>query len=480
LRRPAGFKKAESEGLSMSTLSQEYAFAAIDDVSSLIRTRQLSPVELTSHMLQRIEQLNPSLNAFITITADQAMSQAKQAEQDIMNGNYKGVLHGIPIVHKDIYYTKDIRTTVCSKILENFVPDYDATVVSKLAEAGTILLGKVQTHEFAAGGMTNSPHFKPCHNPWDLRKSPGGSSGGSGAAVAAGLAFMGTGTDTGGSIRIPAAACGIVGIKPTYGRVSRHGIFPLAWSLDHGGPLTRTVKDAAYCLQAMAGYDPKDETTVDLPVPDYAAMLREDLKGVRIGIPTTFYFENIDPEIDKAVRSAIETMKLLGAEIIEVDIPLLKHALAISMGISMGEVASIHDKWYRENPDLYGPDVRAMIESGRLSSAVDYLQAQRSRRLLRQEFLAALAKTDVLVTPTLPITAPFIEHHEVGMRLAELTMPSNATGLPSLALPCGFSAERMPISMQIIGKPFAEGEVLSIGHAYEQSTEWHKQHPSLT
>ncbi|WP_168123035.1 amidase [Paenibacillus sp. HB172176] len=463
----------------MSTLNQEFAFATIDEVAELLKSRQLSPVELTMDALNRIEQLNPKLNAFITITNETALAQARQAEQDIMNGRYRGALHGIPIVHKDIYYTKGVRTTVCSKILENHIPDYDATAVSQLSDAGTIMLGKVQTHEFAAGAMTNSPHFKPCHNPWDLEKSPGGSSGGSGSAVAAGLAFMGTGTDTGGSIRIPAAACGIVGMKPTYGRVSRHGIFPLAWSLDHGGPLTRTVKDAALCLQAMAGYDPKDEASVNIPVPDFTGKLRLDLKGVKIGVPTPYYYDNIDGEIDSALKKALDDLRRLGAEIIEVNIPLLKDVHAISMGICLGEVASIHDEWYRKHPELYGPDVLGMIEAGRLSSAVQYLQAQRARKLLQREFLDAFESVDVLVTPTLPITAPLITNAAVGMRLAELTMPTNVTGLPSLALPCGFDSNNMPISMQIIGKPFAEDEVLGIGHAYELSTEWHKQHPVL-
>ena len=463
----------------MTTIHQDIAYSTIDEISAKLASKALSPVEVTESLLQRIEAINPKLNAFITVTAELALEEASRAEKDIMSGNMKGPLHGIPIVHKDIYYTKGIRTTISSKIFENHIPNTNATAVTKLSEAGTILLGKVQTHEFAAGAMTNSPHFGPCRNPWDISRTPGGSSGGSGSAVAAGLAFMGTGTDTGGSIRIPAAACGIVGIKPTYGRVSRNGIFPLSWSLDHGGPLTRTVKDAALCLEAMAGYDSLDPTTSTLPVPAYSTMLREDLKGVRIGIPTTYYFDNNSPEVFAAVHKAIAVMKQLGAEIIDVDIPLLDTVMAISRGICSGEVSAIHDKWYRECPEMYGPDVLAMIESGRLVTAVQYLQSQRARQLLQEQFAEALHEADVLVTPTLPITAPAIDNTAVGMRLAELTMPTNVTGLPSLALPCGFDQSGLPISLQLIGKPFAEGEVLGIGHAYEQSAGWHLSRPSL-
>ncbi|MGN7164807.1 amidase [Paenibacillus cellulositrophicus] len=463
----------------MTTLHQELLYDTIAGLSERIRSRRISPVEITQMLLERIETLNPRLNAYVTVTADLALAQAKAAEVEIMKGEYRGPLHGIPIAHKDIYNTQGIRTAVGSKILETFVPDTDATVVRKLGEAGAVLLGKVQTHEFAAGTLTNSPHFGPCRNPWNLEKSPGGSSGGSGSAVAAGLAYMGTGTDTGGSVRIPAAACGIVGLKPTYGRVSRHGIFPLSWSLDHAGPLTRSTQDAAICLQAMAGYDPLDDTSADVSVPDFTGMLRGDLYGITIGIPSSFYYDGIDPEVEAALQAAMGQFKLLGANVIEVEIPLLSRVNAIGNGICMGEVASIHEKWYREQPEQYGPDVRGMIEGARLIPAVHYLQAQRARRLLQQEYMQALSAADVLLTPTLPATAPGIHDVEISMRFAELTMPTNVTGLPSLAMPCGFSAAGMPISMQLIGKPFAEAELIGIGHAYEQSTDWHFRHPEL-
>jgi aspartyl-tRNA(Asn)/glutamyl-tRNA(Gln) amidotransferase subunit A len=464
----------------MPVLNQDFAFSTISDTAEQIRTRQISPVEITEALLERIEKINPLLNAFVTLTADLAMEQAKKAELDIVSGNYKGPLHGIPIVHKDLYYTKGIRTTASSKILQDFVPDYDATVVEKLQDAGTILLGKVQTHEFAAGATTSSPHFAPCHNPWNLDRVPGGSSGGTGASVAAGLAFMGTGTDTGGSIRIPAACCGIVGMKPTYGRVSRYGIFPLAWSLDHAGPLTRSVKDAALCLQAMAGYDPRDESTAALPIPDFTAELREELKGVKIGIPVEHYFNGLDPEVEAAVKQAIQVFEELGAEVREVSLPMANYAHIAAMTVSRAEILSIHEDWFETRPEDYGHDVRMLIEAGKPVTAAQYLRAQRARHLITKDYISTMTQVDVLITPTLPIVAPRIEDSaKEGMKLISNNSPSNITGLPSLVLPCGFSSEGLPISLQIIGKPFDESKVLGVGYAYEQGTNWHNRRPDI-
>jgi aspartyl-tRNA(Asn)/glutamyl-tRNA(Gln) amidotransferase subunit A len=453
----------------MATIEKELAFSTISDTAARIRTRQISPIEITEALLERIEKIDPQIHAFVTLTADLALEQAKKAEQDIASGNYKGPLHGIPIVHKDICYTQGIRTTAGSKLLQDFVPDYDATVVKKLHDAGTVLLGKVHTHEFAIGNTIT-------RNPWDFERVPGGSSSGTGAGVAAGLAFMGTGTDTGGSIRFPAAYCGIVGIKPTYGRVSRHGIFPLAWSLDHAGPLTRTVKDAALCLQAMAGYDPKDQASAALPVPDFTAELREDLKGVKIGIPVEYY-RNLDEDVDAALKKAIQIMEQLGAEVIELSLPYTEHAAGAMWAILIGEMASIHEKWHETRADEYGPIARQVIEAGKALPANTYLRAQRSRQIIQQDYLAVLSKVDVLVTPTTPTTAPRVG--DPNAKYGVGTGPSNATGLPSLVLPCGFSSEGLPISMQIIGKPFDESKVFRVGYAFEQSTNWHNRHPLL-
>lgn len=462
----------------MPIAHQALAFASIDDTARLIRERELSPVELTKLLLERIEALNPMLNAFVTVTEESALAQARQAEDDMARGLYRGPLHGIPIVHKDIYYTRAIRTTASSKILRDFIPDYDATTVMKLEQAGMITLGKVQTHEFAAGGSTGSPHFGPCRNPWDITRVPGGSSGGSGACVAAGLAFMGTGTDTAGSIRIPAACCGVVGLKPTYGRVSKHGIFPLSWSLDHAGPITRTVRDAALVLQAMAGRDPFDPGSAAMAVPDFTEGLRLDLKGVRVGIPDAFFFDNLESDVRAAVMEAIASLEALGAEAVPVSLPLIGHAIEACWAIASPEMYAIHEPWIDSRPEDYGPDVLAGLESGRQVSAAQYLRAHRARPLIRRSFLDAMANVDVLVTPTLPITAPPIGSEDVS-RLVAFTFPFNLTGFPVLSLPCGFSADGLPIGLQLVGKPFRESELLGIGHAYERSTAWHARIPAI-
>lgn len=460
-------------------IAQDVAFATISETAERVRNRDVSPVELAEVMLLNIEHANPKLNAFVTLTAEIALEQARKAEAEVLRGTYKGPLHGIPIVHKDLYYTKGIRTTGSSKILEDFVPDYDSTVVAKLNDAGTVLLGKVQTHEFAAGGTTDSPHFGPCHNPWDLERVPGGSSGGSAACVAAGLAFMGSGSDTGGSIRIPAACCGVVGIKPTYGRVSRYGILPMSWSLDHAGPITRSVKDAALCLQAMAGYDPMDTSTVDISVPDYVLELQGNIKGMRIGIPVEYYFDQMNEEVEQAVKTAIAALSRLGAEVVDVNLPMTKYVPGTGWAIALSETAAVHDQWIQSRPEDYGPDVRLMIEAGKHIPTTHYLQAQRVRQLIRSDFLSALAKVDVLITPTLPHLPPRIGETEIGLDLARFTFPTDITGLPTLSVPCGFSANGLPVGLQIIGKPFDESTVFRVGYTYEQTTDWHTRHPII-
>lgn len=468
-------------------VTQELTMASLYEVQEKIRNRELSPVELTQQMLKNLELSQGVLNAMVTITPEIALAQANRAEQEILSGNYRGPLHGVPIVYKDLYYTKNVRTTASSKILSDFVPDYDATVVRHLTDAGAVMLGKSQTHEFAKGGLTDSPHFGPCRNPWQLDRVPGGSSGGSAAVVAAGLAFMGTGSDTAGSIRIPAACCGVVGLKPTYGRVSRHGIFPLAWSLDHVGPITRSVWDAAICLGVMAGYDSHDPTTVTLPVPDYTQGLTDiDLTGVKVGVPIKQYFEDLDPEIKAGVLAAVDRLSDLGAECREVEIPNLEYTLGVQMAIGMSEAAAIHHQWLSERIEDYAPDVRWKLEAGRFISAVDYLRASQIRPFIQQGFSQVLSEVDVLVTPTLPIVAPFMGTEMVSVNgkpesvsdvMIRFTHSSNVTGFPTLALPCGFNSENLPMSMQLIGRPFAETDVLRVGYAYEQVTQWHTRHP---
>ncbi|QDY82685.1 amidase [Paenibacillus polymyxa] len=462
----------------MNERVSELTYATINELAFMIHAGEVSPVEITEQILHRIQRLNPKLNAFVTLTAELAIEQAKQAEHDIMHGRYKGPLHGIPIVHKDLYYTKGIRTTASSKILKDFVTDYDSTVVAKLHEAGTILLGKVQTHEFAAGMTTSSPHFGPCRNPWNLELVPGGSSGGSASALASGMAYLATGTDTGGSIRIPAACCGVVGMKPTYGRISRYGIMPMAWSLDHPGPLARSVLDASLCLDVMSGFDAKDVSTVDLPPPGIK-LYPEGLKGVRIGLPTNYYYDGLEPQVEAALQSAIHTFRELGAELIEVEFPLIKHVPEATMAIMMAEMYSIHEKWMEKKSDDYGQDVRMFLESSKDIPASIYLQSQRARQLVTDDFLNAMSGIDVLLTPATPNTAPYPDDQAGALRLTTFTLPTNLTGMPSLSMPCGFSPSGLPVNMQLIGRHFEEAEVLGIGYAYELATDWHKRHPQL-
>jgi aspartyl-tRNA(Asn)/glutamyl-tRNA(Gln) amidotransferase subunit A len=385
-----------------------------------------------------------------------------------------------------LYYTKGIRTTAGSNILSDFVPTYDATVIARLRDAGAILIGKLNMHEFARGATNTSSLIGPCCNPWDTLRVPGGSSGGSGAAVAAGLCYGSLGSDTGGSIRIPAAFCGIVGLKPTYGRVSRYGVFPLSWSLDHVGPMTRTVADAALMLQAIAGHDSHDTTSRTAVVPDYAAALTGNIQGVRLGIPQEWYYEQLDVEVGNSVRAAIQTLERAGARVEEVSLPLSKYAAAAGRIISLTESAEIHEKFLRTRLADYSPDVRAGFLVGQLILGKHYIKAQRLRSLVRQEMAAVLRRVDALVTPTVPIPAPRIGQTtvEIGQEPVEtmwassrLTRPANLTGFPALSVPCGFTQGGLPIGLQLTGRPFAEAALLQIAHAYEQETTWHQRRP---
>jgi aspartyl-tRNA(Asn)/glutamyl-tRNA(Gln) amidotransferase subunit A len=447
-------------------------FSTIASMAGRIRKKEISPVELTEAVLDRIEAKDATLKAFVTVTAEEARNAAKAAEHAIMAGNYLGPLHGIPIAIKDLYYTRGVRTTAGSKILADFVPDYDAAVVERLKRSGAVIVGKANTHEFAM--LVTTP---PTRNPWDLDRIPGGSSGGSGAAVAASLCLGATGSDTGGSIRIPAALCGVVGIKPTYGRVSKHGVVPLSWTLDHAGPLTKSVEDAALMLRAMAGYDPRDPTTADVPVPDYARALTGDIKGLRIGMPKEYFFETIDAEVDQAVRKAITVLEGLGASVQEVSFPHLHHIGIVHACIILTEAAAYHERWLRTRADDYEPGVRFNLEWGKLFT-------QRVRELIRQDFAATLRQVDVIAAPTVPVTAPRIgedpvkigDHSElVVVAMIRYNRPSNHTGLPAISVPCGFTSSDLPIGLQLIGRAFDEETILRAAHAYEVNTDWHKR-----
>ena len=466
--------------------ASELCYTSLRGLATLIQRQEVSPVEATQAVVDRVEKFDRQLNSFITLLRDEAFAWARTAEQEISAGHYRGPLHGIPVAVKDLYYTKGIRTTAGSKILSDFNPAYDATVIAKLRDAGAILIGKLNMHEFAHGATNASSLIGACYNPWDTLRVSGGSSGGSAAAVAAGLCYGALGSDTGGSIRIPAAFCGIVGLKPTYGRVSRYGVFPLSWSLDHVGPMTRTVTDAALMLQVIAGHDRHDPTTRTAVVPDYSAALTMDIEGARLGIPQEFYFEQLDAEVRDSVRAAIQTLERAGAQVEEVSLPLSQYAAAAGRIISLTESAEIHEKFLQTHFADYSPDVRADFLVGQLILGKHYMKAQRLRGLIRQEMAAALRRVDALVTPTVSIPAPRIgetfvdigqETIDVMWALSRLTRPANLTGFPAISVPCGFTMAELPIGLQFIGRPFAEATILQLAYAYEQETTWHQRQP---
>lgn len=491
-------------------MSGELHYLSISELAPRLRRRELSPVELVEAHLRRIEALNPELNAYLTVTADQALAAARAAEAEIASGRYRGPLHGVPIGVKDLYDTAGVRTTAGSKILADHVPDRDAPTVARLKAAGAIVLGKTHTHEFAYGPTTNNPHYGAARNPWNPDRVAGGSSGGSGAGAAAGLCAAGLGTDTAGSIRIPAACCGVVGMKPTYGRVSRAGIVPLCWSLDHPGPLARTVADAAIVLEIMAGYDPADGATVDLPVPPWAAELGFAVSGpsaggdgpsaagpaapagfarsLRVGVPREFFFERLEDGIANCVRAAVAVLEQAGARIDEVSVPHAGDARFVQRAIGLPEATAYHLPWLRERPGDYGEDVRARLEAGLAVTAVQYVQAQRARTVLKEEFAAALRRVDVIATPTLPLGAPPIgqptvrlggEDEETSQALVRLTSPANVVGLPAITVPCGLTPDGLPVGLQLIGRAFDESTVFRAAAAYEALTDWHRRRPRM-
>ncbi len=460
-------------------MSDEIAYATIAELRVRYRKRDLSPVEVTRAALARIEKLDPVLHAFVTLTADRALTDARAAEEALRQGDGRPLL-GIPIAHKDIYLTRGIRTTGGSALLADWIPEDEATCVERWRAAGTVLLGKLITHEFAFGIQQPGHLFPAARNPWNLDHVPGGSSSGSGAALAAGLVVGATGSDTGGSIRGPAAFCGIVGLKPTYGRVSRAGVLSLSWTLDHAGPMARTVEDCAYLLQALAGHDDADPASSRAPVEDYVAPLARDIRGVRIGVPRGYFFEGVDPEVERAFEEALDTLRRLGAKVRDVQIPSL-HAAPSFLLILMAEAFAYHERDIREHPELYGDVLRERILAGALVTAAEYMQAQRLRAQICRETAEVLRGVDVLATPTAvkPAT-PFAQAQDPEFGFPRSNMPPfNLTGSPTLALPCGFSSSGLPLSLQLAGRSFEEGTVLRIGHAYEQATMWHTRRPPL-
>ena len=438
-------------------------------LAAAICAKEISPVDITRAYLDRVDELNGTLNAFITVLHKEALSEARNAEREILKGRYLGPLHGIPYGAKDLYLTRGIRTTCGSRILADFVPSEDADLIARLKRAGAVLLGKMNLHEFAFGVTSENPHYGAVRNPWDTSRIAGGSSGGSAAAVASSLVTFALGTDTGGSIRIPSALCGIAGLKPTYGRLSRRGIYPLGWSLDHPGPMAKTAADLAIAMSVLAN-----------DASDLASGLRADLEGVRIGVPDAYFFERVDSGVETHVRRALSCMRRLGAVVRPVSVPLLREGAAAAAITLFAEAASSLEKWHRTRAVDLGPDVRARLDLGATVTARQYLKAQRIRAKVRRAFSEVFQGVDALITPELPITAPVIGEREVSIgrtreavpdALTRLTRIFNLVGIPSLTVCCGFSRIGLPIGLQISAAANRELTALRIGHAFERSAQ---------
>jgi aspartyl-tRNA(Asn)/glutamyl-tRNA(Gln) amidotransferase subunit A len=457
---------------------------SLSEASQLVRGKKVSPVELTQECLSQIERLNSKLNAFITVTADSALAQARKAEDEIHRGHWSGPLHGIPIALKDMVDTAGVRATAASGLFKDRIPTQDAEIVRRLKAGGAVFLGKLNMHEFAYGGSSVISYFGPVRNPWEPAYSTGGSSGGSAAVVAAQLCYAAIGSDTGGSIRQPAAYCGIVGLKPTYGRVSTRGVIPLAWSLDHLGPMTRTVMDAAFMLQVMAGYDPEDTNSTDTTVADYAGALGAKSSSLRVGIPRTHFYERLDPEIQTAMDTALSVLGKLTSSQHEIEIPAVNDTEIL---IFKAESYAYHREYISRTPELYHAETLKRLRVGAEISAVAYIDARRQLDQFRRSVPRVFDTANVLVTPTTPVP-PF----KISDLLADMdnlrskevvtlrnTRPFNLLGLPTISVPCGFTAVGLPIGMQITGPPGGEATVLRLAHAYEQAAEWHKHRPNL-
>ena len=462
---------------------RDLVYVSIAELSDRIRNKDISPVEVVQATLDRIDRLEPQLNAYNTVFADQAVAEARQAEADIGRGAYRGPLHGIPIGIKDIY---ECGPTTCgSESLADYVADQDCTSVAKLKQAGAIVVGKTATYEFAYGFPTTQSYFKPTRNPWSLAHDAGGSSSGTAASTAAGLAYAGMGSCTGGSIRWPAQACGIVGLKATYGRVSRAGVYPLSWSLDHTGPLARTVTDAALMLQGCAGYDPLDPASAKVPVPDFTAKLGQDVTGMRIGLLRSLYEDNCDPKLLGPYNAAVRKFSDLGAQVVDLPSISLTQMQAIEWPGLFADCATIHVNNVRHAGDKYNPHAKLFVAYGLLVSGAQYLMGAQARAQVRDDLIGALeTEVDVLMLPTSGFQINTIQDSSPGPSIVArsfsvYTPIFNFTGLPALQVPCGFDTDGLPVGFQIAGLPFDEATICQVGHAYEQATDWHTRHPEL-
>ena len=469
-------------------MKDDLHYLTIADAAALLRKKKISPVELTKSALARVETLNPRLNAFLTITAERALREARAAEREIARGKYRGPLHGIPITLKDNICTEGVRTTAGSKILDKFVPLADAEVAHKLSRAGAVLLGKTNLHEFAYGITTENPHYGPARNPWNLECIPGGSSGGSAAAVATGMGFASVGTDTGGSIRIPSALCGIVGLKPNFGRVSCKGIVPLAVTLDHAGPLARTVADAAIMLDAICECEKPQHAFYKAA---RAGLPKRGKKiQLRLGWPREYFFNRVDSEIKRAIETAAKVLESLGARVEEVSLPHIAESVDPSTQIALAEALEYHESqgYFPARAPDYGKDVRKRLEMGSAVRAVDYLKGQQAREQVRADFRDAFKRVDAIIAPTVPIAASRIgedavtvagESQSVRGALVRMNRPANFTGFPVISLPCGFTLRGLPIGMALHAPQWGESKLLQIAATYEHATLWHLRRPNL-
>lgn len=472
----------------MITLSAEILSLTGVEVGARMASGDLSPVDVTRMTLDHASSLNDNVHAYISVREDEALAEAQILEEELRSGHRRGPLHGVPVALKDSVFVRDETTTLGSKIHADFRPTHDGAVVEKLREAGAVIVGKLNLHEYAWGLTNDNPYYGVSRNPWNPEKLAGGSSGGSAAAIAADMTFLSIGADAAGSIRVPSAICGGVGMKATYGRASTYGDFPLAWTLGHVGPMVKDVADAAATLQAISGFDPRDPGSVDVAVPDFSALLEQDVAGLVIGIEEDYYFRDVDTRIEATVREVIDNLVDRGAVLRSVTIPSLAHAeWACSMTI-LAEASTIHHENLVTRPDDFAPDVRAQLRIGELIGAVDYLQAQQVRRQLKQEFSAALREVDVILTPSMPVLTP-----DVGSQLVQLNgrefplaaqftrfcVPTNLTGHPSMTVPAGL-VDGLPVGVQIIGRAFDEATVLRVGRNVEKLDPLQGQKPDLS
>ena len=469
-------------------MSSEPALMSLTAVAKAIAEKRVSSREVTQSLLDRIAQWQPKLNAFMSLEAEDALKAADAADAALAKGKVKGVLHGVPLAHKDMYYDKGKVVTCGSKIRKDFVATTTSTALQRLKDAGTVRLGSLQMVEFAYGPTGHNPHYGAVRNPWNTDHITGGSSSGSGSAVAARLTFAALGSDTGGSIRMPAHFCGVTGLKTTVGRISRAGAMPLSWSLDTVGPLAQSVEDCALLVGLMAGADPEDPTASNLPVPDYVAATKQPIKGLRIGVPSAFYVDDLDPEVARVLDETLAVLKKEGAEIVKVDLPDQRQLTAACQFVLATEAAAFHRRWMVERPDDYGAQVFMRLQNGLAISAVSYLEAMRWRGPALAAYLAAVEGADAVIAPVAPMPAPTIAESDVGnshdaeaviQRVTRFTRPINYLGLPSLSIPTGFANNGLPVGMQIIGRSFDEAVLVRIGAAFQRATDFHQRIPKL-